>query len=94
MNFNNFFLSVGAKASHTSKSLIELHNLPPSADTTKGPVVIEFQFHAVSPLKICSIIMSFSSNDTPGHEKTTMSVIKDSLPCILLVLTDITDGPY
>ena len=33
--------------------------------------------------------MSFSSNKAPGHDKITMSVIKDSLPCILPVLTDI-----
>ena len=35
--------------------------------------------------------MSFSSNKAPGHDKITMSVIKDSLPCILPVLTDIVN---
>ena len=80
--FHNFFVSVGVKASHASKSLIELHNLPPPAETTKAPEIIEpdkFQFHAVSTHK------------TPGHDKITMSVIKDSLPCILPVLTGIVN---
>ena len=52
--FNNFFVSVGVKASHVSKSLVELHNLPPPADTTKAPENIEghkFQFNAVSTHK-------------------------------------------
>ena len=78
--FNNFFVSVGVRASHASKSLIELHNLPPPADTTKAPEIFEadkFQFQAVSTHK------------TPGHDKITMSVIKDSLPGILPVLTGI-----
>ena len=46
--FYNFFVSVGVKASHASKSLSELHNLPPPADTTKALEIIvadKFQFH-------------------------------------------------
>ena len=35
--------------------------------------------------------MSFSSNKAPGLDKVTMSVIKDALPCILPVLTDIVN---
>ena len=35
--------------------------------------------------------MSFSSNKAPGFDKVTMSVIKDALPCILPVLTDIVN---
>ena len=46
--FYNFFVSVGVKASHASKSLTKLHNLPPPADTTNAPKIIvadKFQFH-------------------------------------------------
>ena len=35
--------------------------------------------------------MSFSSSKAPGLDKVTMSVIKDALPCILPVLTDIVN---
>ena len=35
--------------------------------------------------------MPLLSNKAPGHDKITMSVIKDSLPCILTVLTDIVN---
>ena len=35
--------------------------------------------------------MSFSSNKAPGFDKVTMSVIKDALPCVLPVLTDIVN---
>lgn len=34
--FINFFVLVGVEASYASKSLIELRNLPPPADTTKA----------------------------------------------------------
>ena len=33
--------------------------------------------------------MSFSSNKAPGIDKVSMSVIKDALPCILPILTQI-----
>jgi len=36
-------------------------------------------------------VMSFSTNKAPGFDKVTMSVIKDALPCILPVLTDIVN---
>ena len=84
-------VSVGVEASHVSKSLIELLNLPPPTDTTKALEIIEadkFQFQAVSTHESCRIIMSFSSNKAPGHDKTTMSVIKDSLPCIFPVVIE------
>ena len=35
--------------------------------------------------------MSFSSHKARGFDKVTMSVIKDALPCILLVLTEIVN---
>ena len=92
--FNNFFVSDGVKASHASKYLMELHNLPPPPDTIKAPEIFEadkFQFHPVSTHEIRRIIMSFSSIKAPSHDKMTMSVIKDLIPCILLVLTDIVN---
>ena len=64
--------------------------------TTKAPeitVADKFQFHTVSTHEIRKIIMSFSSKKAPGHEKITMSVIKDSLHCILPLQTSRT-GRY
>ena len=33
--------------------------------------------------------MSFPSSKAPGYDKVSMAVIKDALPCILPILTDI-----
>ena len=60
--FYNFFVSVGGKASHASKSLTKLHNLPPPADATKAPEIIvadKFQFHTVSTHEIRKIYNVF-----------------------------------
>ena len=87
-------MSVGAKASEASKALIDLHDLSPTIGITSGHYVPEadmFQFRAVSTHEIRRAVMSFSSNKDPGYEKVTMSVIKDALPCILPVLTDIVN---
>ena len=35
--------------------------------------------------------MSFSSDTAAGYDKTTMSVFKDALPCILTILTQIVN---
>ena len=51
----------------------------------------KFNFRAVSSHEIRRAVMSFSSNKAPGFDKVTMSVIKDALPCILPVLTDIVN---
>ena len=32
--------------------------------------------------------MAFQSNKAPGHDKVRMYTIKDALPCILPVITD------
>ncbi len=37
------------------------------------------------------IVMSFSSTKAPGLDKVSMSVIKDALPCILPILTQIVN---
>ena len=92
--FNEFFVSVGAKASEASKALIATHELSPPNDFTSGQYIPDeekFNFRAVSSHEIRRAVMSFSSNKAPGFDKVTMSVIKDALPCILPVLTDIVN---
>ena len=91
--FNEFFVSVGAKASEASKALIATHEPSPPNDFTSGQYIPDekFNFRAVSSHEIRRAVMSFSSNKAPGFDTVTMSVIKDALPCILPVLTDIVN---
>ena len=49
----------------------------------------KFNFHTVSRHEIRRAVMSFSSDKAPGFDKATTSVIKDALPCMLAVLTEI-----
>ena len=88
--FNQFFTSVGAKASEDSRALIDSHNLPPLLSRTPQPYFLEadkFHFHAVSSSEVQRVVMSFPSDKAPGYDKIPMSVIKDALPCILPILT-------
>ena len=88
--FNQFFPSVGAKASQDSQSLIDLHNLPPPLSRTSKlyiPEADKFHFHAVSSSEVQKVVMSFPSDKAPGCDNIPMSVIKDALPCILPILT-------
>ena len=89
--FNQFFTSVGRRASEVCASLIELYNLP-APSTIVSPAVTEsqnFSFVPVSRAEVRRTIMAFQSNKAPGYEKVRMSTIKDALPCILPVVTDI-----
>lgn len=92
--FNEFFVSVGAKASEAAKALISCYDLSPPIDLTGEhyiPDEDKFEFRAASTHEIRKAVMSFSSNKAPGHDKVAMSVIKDALPSILVVLTDIVN---
>ena len=93
-SLTSFFVSVGAKASEASKALIATYELSPPNEFTSGQYIPDeekFNFRAVSSHEIRRTVMSFSSNKAPGFDKVTMSVIKDALPCILPVLTDIVN---
>ena len=92
--FNELFVSVGAKASEASKALIATRELSPPNNFTSGqyiPDAEKFNFRAVSSHQIRRAVMSFSSNKALEFDKVTMSAIKDALPCILPVLTDIVN---
>ena len=49
----------------------------------------EFRFRAVSTVEVRKIIQSCPSNKAPGKDKLHMKVIKDALPVILPVLTEL-----
>jgi hypothetical protein len=88
--FNEFFTTVGARATETVKSLANENgiSLMPAtkSDTFFGD---EFSFRAVSTFEIRKIVISFPSNKAPGADKVSMKVIRDALPCILPTLTEI-----
>ena len=88
--FNQFFTSVGAKASEDSQALVDSHNLPPLLSRTPQLYFFEadkFRFHAVSSKDVQRVVMSFLSDKAPGYDKIPISVIKDALPRILPILT-------
>ena len=89
--FNQFFISVGARAADDSLSLIDLYNLP--SPSTSGSTVIseshKFHFEPVMCREVRRIAMAFQSNKAPGYDKVRMSTVKEALPCILPVLIQI-----
>lgn len=94
--FNAFFTSVGPSVSEASKSLAAEHDLPTLSPPTalEGVVPVtrdEFHFHPVSYREVREVVQSFPSNKAPGHDKVSMAVIKDALPCILPTLTEIVN---
>lgn len=91
--FNEFFTTVGARAADESKRLALVNNLP-SYESPLTPIVPEtdeFHFRAATSLEIRKIVQSFPSNKAPGKDKLSMAVIKDALPVILTVVTDIVN---
>ena len=91
--FNVFFTSMGVKAAEAVAEFDAVHNLP-TLDLPKSIDISEsdqFRLYPVSCYEIQRIVMSFSSNKAPGLDNVSMSVIKDALPCILPILTQIVN---
>ena len=79
--FNNFFTSVGTRASEASTSLIGKHNLPTPPIPTPEQEIPEsemFRFYSVSTNEIRNIVMAFPSDKAPGYDKIPMPIIKDA----------------
>ena len=93
--FNAFFTSGGAKAAADSASLLtnsDFNDISSSFSAQQlYPDPEQFQFRAVSTQEIRKIVMSFPSHKAPGCDKVPMQIIKDALPCILPILTDIVN---
>ena len=86
--FNEFFTEVGARTAEEAKRLASVNGLPVSFI----PEEDEFRFRAASSFEINRIIQSFPSNKAPGKDKLHMAVVKDALPAILPILTEIIDS--
>ena len=92
--FNQFFTSVGARASKASRSLLNVHNLVPLLAVVPDDEISEvdkFCFHPVFSREIQKILRSLPSNKAPGHDKVSTSVLKEALPRILPILTVIVN---
>ena len=90
--FNEFFTEVGVRASEEAKRLASVSGIPTShQELPVGfiPEEVEFQFWAATSFKINRIVQSFPSNKAPGKDKLQMAVVKDDLPAILPILTEI-----
>ena len=92
--FNQFFTSVGARASKASRSQLNVHNLVPLLAVVPDDEISEvdkFCFHPVFSREIQKIMRSLPSNKAPGHDKVSTSVLKEALPCIIPILTVIVN---
>ena len=59
-----------------------------------SPELEPFTFYSVTCTEVQRIILSMPSNKSPGLDKISMRVIKDSLPVILGPLTDIVNSSF
>ena len=90
---NVFITSMGVRAAETAAELAAEYNLPTLDPPTLAdiPKAEQFRLYPVTCYEIQKIVMSFSSNKAPGLDKVSMSVIKEALPCILPILTQIVN---
>lgn len=84
---------MGVRAADAAAKLAAEHNLPTLNPPVPAniPEFDQFRLYPVSCYEIQRIVMSFSSSKAPGFDKVSMSVIKDALPCILPMLTQIVN---
>ncbi|RMX38691.1 hypothetical protein pdam_00005934 [Pocillopora damicornis] len=81
--FNQFFTSVGARASKASRSQLNVHNLVPLLAVVPDDEISEVDkccFHPVFSREIQKIMRSLPSSKAPGHDKVSTSVLKEALP--------------
>ena len=92
--FNHFFVAVGAKAVTAASELAQVHRLYTAQTIVTSPLCSIpdgnlFDFQPLSCADISKAIRAMPSNKAPGHDKITISVIKDCLPHILHSITRI-----
>ena len=95
--FNEFFTSVGAKASADSRAMVTTRNPQTILSITQSEPCAEvekFRFHPVSYDVVRKIVNLCPSNKAPGPDKVPMSLIKDALPFILQPLTNIINSSF
>ena len=95
--FNIYFSTVGEKTVQIMKQLaiknnIPLHTINQIPTTSERQEILPFDFVTVSADEIKHTIMSLPNNKSPGPDKISMRTIKDSLPHILIPLTNIINN--
>ena len=93
--FNKFFTEVGVRAAEEAKRLASVNGLTTSHQELPVsfiPEEDEFQFRAATSFEMNKIVPSFPSNKAPGKAKLHMAVVKDDLPAILPILTEIINS--
>ena len=98
--FNQYFQSVGKTTAEKATKLALDNNISISTELehqperTNRPVEDIFNFTPVSLNDVKESIMSMPSNKSPGPDKITIRIIKESLPVILGPLTDIINSTF
>ena len=95
-DFNEYFTSVGDKATRQAEQLAVDFDLPPLdpdplLNTDSEDNMPKFNFRCVSTEEIKAISSRMPSSKSPGHDKIHMRVIKTCLPLILQVITDLVN---
>ena len=88
---------MGVSAAEEAKRLASVNGLPTSHEELPVsfiPEEDEFQFRATTSFEINKIVQSFPSNKAPGKDKLQMAVVKDDLPAILPILTEIINSSF
>ena len=91
--FNELFTAVGVRAAEEAKRLASVNGLTTShQELTVSFIPEEDEFRLISGCYLfrdqqdCTVI---PSNKAPGKDKLHMAVVKDALPAILPILTEI-----
>jgi hypothetical protein len=93
----SFFKSVGGKAAEASVELAQLHRLPDIPLQSIIPPLPDsdlFTFQDISCPEVREIIMAMPPSKAPGYDKVPLSVVKDCLPHILPILTDLINSSF
>ena len=100
--FNKFYTSVGISAALKAKTLAEKHGYFLDDESTLCPLnsclhdnqCPLFKFQSVTEEEVGKIIRSLPSNKTPGLDKVTARVLKDSLPITLSAITNLVNTSF
>ena len=101
--FNKFYTSVGISTALKAKTFAKEHGFD-SLDHKSTPCPLNrclhyeqcplFEFQPVTEEEVWKIIRSFPSNKTPGLDKVTARVLKDSLPITLSAITNLVNTSF
>ena len=101
--FNKFYTSVGISAALKAKPLAEEHGFD-SLGHKSTPCPLNsclhaeqcplFEFQPVTEEEVGKIIRSLPSTKTPGLDKVTARVLKDSLPMTLSAITNLVNTSF